>query len=294
MFEGSITALITPFHKDGSIDFDTFKKLIAKQRQAGTDGIVVSGTTGECPTLTQSEFDQLVEIAVGEKAPNFSVIVNGGTNNTQQSVDRAKYAEEKGADGFLAIVPYYNHPSIEGVIAHFEAIAKVGIPTILYHHPRRTGIFLDVDTMIRLTNLDAIVAVKDCSGDITFIKELIAKKPKAAFLTGNDTFTLEFIEYGGRGAISIIGNIIPKYWKEMVHAALSKDYERAEDLLENVRKLLWAIELEPNPQGIKAAASKLGLCENILRLPMVPASQVNQQEIDKACEDRTLFQGKPA
>lgn len=277
MFTGSITALVTPFLKEGGIDFLSLKKLIEKQILEEVDGLVVAGTTGEGPTLSKEEFCELLTFVLKEVGGKCPVIAGTGTNCTSKSVEMTRVAKEIGADGAILIVPYYNKPTDRGVLAHFREIGKVGLPYIAYHHPGRCGIELDVESLVELTKYDYLVGIKDCSNHHALIREVLEKAPEAVFLTGNDEGVIGQIRRGMKGSISVIGNLFPGYWKAIVDLALKGQFSEAEALYVKIQPLLWALSLEVNPQPIKCA-----LQLDVLRLPLLSVEEDTKEEIYEA------------
>ena len=265
MFSGSITAIVTPFDGTGAIDWVTYVRLIEHQIEAGNDGIVVAGTTGEGPTLNFEEVERMLTLAVDIAGDQLYVIATTGTYNTQQSVERAHLAKKIGVSGQLVIVPYYNKPTPEGIYRHYAALDAVDLPMILYHHPGRTGVTLDSATIDRIMLLDSLVAIKDCSSNPTLAK-------KHPVFTGVDTEVRSYLEAGALGTISVIGNLLPEMWHRIVH-------KRDWPLLETLLPLINAIDLEVNPQGIKCAMELAGLCPARARLPMIEAAEENRQKI---------------
>lgn len=283
MFTGSIVALVTPFKKQNQeIDFLSVKRLIDLHLLEGTDAIVIGGTTGEGPTLEKDEFKELLSFVIKEVDGKLPVIAGTGTNCTRKTVEMTKLAKDLGADGALIILPYYNKPTDKGVLAHFREISKVELPFIAYHHPGRCGIELDVETLIELSSYDFLVGIKECSKNKTALRELLEKSPNTVVLSGDDDRAIEMIRMGAKGVISVIANLIPGYWKKLIDASLTGNFQEAEELFKQIQSLLWAISLEVNPQGIKCALAKLGMCENILRLPLLPVTQDTEEEIHEA------------
>ena len=279
MFRGMIPALATPFQGDTKqVDYKAFEKLLTHVIDGGADGVVVAGTTGEKPTLSEEEVETLTRLAFRQTHGKIPLIVGSGTNATQKSIEATKRARDAGADGALALVPYGNKPTPFGVIKHFEALQEAKLPIILYHHPGRTGITLDLETLSTIINFPHVVAIKDCSKNL---QDLSILSKKTVVLTGDDESILEVVKIGGKGVISIIGNLIPREWKRVVSLALSGNFTEGEKELQELLPLLRAINLEVNPQGIKCALSLVGLCEDLLRLPMTQVSRSTKGEIQE-------------
>lgn len=277
MFTGMIPALATPFRGDNQeVDIKAFEKLVCHVIEGGADGVVVAGTTGEMPTLSEEEIDSLTSAAFRHTEGKVSLIVGTGTNATKKSVEATKRAKDLGADGALVIVPYGNKPTFQGVVKHFEAFSEADLPVILYHHPGRTGITLDLLTLSTIVEFPHVVAIKDCSKNL---KDLSILAKKTVILSGDDESLLETLKVGGRGIISVIGNLLPKEWKEIVTLGLMGNFIEGKKRFQEILPLIQAINLEVNPQGIKCALALYGLCENSLRLPMIPASHETEEEI---------------
>lgn len=285
MFLGSIPALVTPFTDGGEcVDFEVFRQLVRLQLEGGSDGIVVGGTTGESPTLEGYELDKMVQIAVEECRGKIPVIVGTGTNATKKSVQNTERAKALGASGCLVIVPYYNKPTRDGITKHFTEIANVGLPVIVYHHPGRTGIRLSVDHILELCEIKNVVALKDSSGDEGLVEELLRKRGDLSILGGDDDLFLEYMNAGAVGTISVLANLLPGYWKKMVTLIWKGEEEAAEEMFENVRDLVWATNLEVNPQGIKCAMSIDNKIQNLLRLPLLSVTEKTYLEIKTALD----------
>jgi 4-hydroxy-tetrahydrodipicolinate synthase len=284
MLRGSITALITPM-RDGVVDEKAFASFVEWQISEGTHGLVPVGTTGESPTVSHEEHNRVVEICIEVANGRVPVIAGAGSNATAEAVSLARHAEQSGADYVLSVVPYYNKPNQEGLFQHFSAVARsVGIPVILYSVPGRTIVDLSVDTIARLREAHSnIVGVKDATADMGRASLQRAKLgPDFILLSGEDMTALGFNAHGGHGCISVTSNVAPKLCSQMQELSLSGDFKGAltvQDKLVHLHKNLF---LEPNPTAVKYAASRLGLCENELRLPLVPVSNDTQQAVDFA------------
>lgn len=277
MFYGSIPALITPFAKGGeSIDYQQVQTLIEMHVREKSDALVICGTTGEGPTYSEDEYKQVVETCVKASNGQIDIIVNSGTNDTKKSVQRTQFAKVNGASCVLAIIPYYNKPNFIGIVKHFESIARVGMSVIVYHHPGRTGISLSAEQLATLHKIDGVVGIKEASDDPSLTGRICAVMPEAVIFSGNDHLAIDVVKRGGKGSISVIANIAPLIWHNLMC-----DVSRG-DLFEEVRPLIDAINLEVNPQGIKCAMAQAGLCENSLRLPLVPVSLDTERKIAAA------------
>lgn len=283
MFHGSITALITPF-KNGDIDWPAFDNLIEWQIENGTHGLVLCGTTGESPTLTSDEFKRIVERGVALVKKRIPVIAGTGSNATAKTIEQTQQALKAGADAALIVTPYYNKPTQEGLFAHYQAIAQtVPIPIIIYNIPGRCIVDMSVDTMARLSAFDNIIGVKDATADMGRVKQTRAAIGKPfCQLSGDDLTALAFLKEGGDGCISVVSNIAPAQaaamqneWQQGKHDAASL----TNDMLVSLSQSLF---VETSPSPVKYAASRLELCTDEVRLPLVPASANARQTVDLA------------
>lgn len=281
--EGSIVALVTPFDADGSMDMRALRMLIERQIEAGTQAIVICGSTGETPTLTDDEQHEVLEESVRIAEGRIPIIAGTGCYSTAETVAKTRQAKELGAAACLVVFPYYNRPTPAGVRKHFEVLAKVGMPLILYHHPGRTGLRLPAADLIDLLAMDEMIAIKDCSAEIDLFLELIHSSDKPV-LTGDDLHTIPFMAAGGKGVISVIANVIPKEWKEMADFCLQGDFVSARKLFYRFYPLCKTMTLDPNPQCIKFALSLMGLCRSDLRLPLFGPRESAQEEIRNAMQ----------
>lgn len=272
-FRGCGTALITPFTKDG-IDHEAWKGLIDRQLEAGVDALIVLGTTGEPSTMSVEEMLSLVREAVSRVHGRVPVISGVGGNNTAQSALRSKQVRDLGVDGLLGVTPYYNKTTQAGLIAHYTVLADATeLPMIIYNVPARTGLNLACDTMDVLADHPRIVALKEASADITQIGELFARcHDRVALYSGCDDHVMAFLSLGGEGVISVLSNLMPRPMSSMTRAYLQGDAETARALQLQLYALARAIFWEVNPIPMKAAMHHLGLCEDIVRLPLIPMS----------------------
>lgn len=284
--KGVITALVTPFKK-GELDRASLKKLIKFQLDEGIDGLVVNGTTGESPTLTRAESEELLTLTLSEVSGQVPVIMGTGTNNTASSVELTQAAEKGGAQAALVVTPYYNKPQQEGLICHFTKVAKAAdIPIILYNVPTRTITAIKADTVATLSKIPNIVGIKEASGEISLTEEILKKSQKGFFvLSGDDATYLELYLAGGEGTISVLSNMAPKKtktWGEQIH----KDKESTKREFLKIKPLVDALFVESNPVPIKMALSWMGLIERPeVRLPLVELSVENQKKLKLAMKD---------
>lgn len=281
-FYGSITALITPFKQDGSIDEVALAAFIDWQIYNGSDGLVPCGTTGESPTLSHDEHIYVVEFVIKQVAKRVPVIAGTGSNATREAIEFTKHAERKGADAALIVTPYYNKPSQEGMFQHFSAIAKqVSLPIIIYNIPGRSIVDISNETMARLAKIPNIIGVKDATSDLSRIaayKKLCGED--FCQLSGEDGTTFDYMKAGGVGCISVSANVAPKLCAEFQAACLNKDFTLAEKLNAKLQPLHEALFLAPSPAPVKYAASRLGLSGATLRLPLVGVEKKVQNKLD--------------
>lgn len=291
MLRGSITALITPF-ANGALDEKAFGNFVDWQIKEGTHGLVPVGTTGESPTVTHEEHRRVIEICVEVTAGRVPVIAGAGANSTAEAVSLARYAEDVGADAVLSVVPYYNKPTQEGLYQHFAAVARAtSLPILLYSVPGRTVVDLTIDTIERLhDDFPNIVGVKDATASMERAS-LQRARLGADFilLSGEDMTALGFNAHGGTGCISVTSNVAPRLCASLQNACQQGNYAEALALQDKLVHLHKTLFLENNPGGVKYAASRLGLCSNEFRLPLVPVSRSNQDAIDSALRHAGLL-----
>jgi 4-hydroxy-tetrahydrodipicolinate synthase len=272
---GSLVAIVTPMHADGSLDFERFRGLLDWHVGEGTDGIVVVGTSGESPTVSVEEHWELIRVAVEHVAKRVPVIAGTGANSTAEAIEHNRYAEKIGADASLSVVPYYNRPTQEGLYRHFRAIAEsADIPLFLYNVPGRTVADMHNDTVLRLAEIPNIVGIKDATANMERGSDLLRRKPKNfSVLSGDDGSTLALILLGGLGTISVTANVAPRLMHEMCKAALAGDLATARALNDRLLPLHMALFVEANPIPVKWAVARLGLIETGVRLPMTPLAE---------------------
>src|ERR1700691_1742687 len=282
-FRGSFTALVTPF-KNGSVDEKSFRDLVDWQITEGTKGLVPVGTTGESPTLSHEEHGHVVQWCVEQTRGRVPVVAGAGSNSTKEAIAMAKHAEEVGADAVLVVTPYYNKPTQEGLYQHFKAINDaIGIPIIIYNIPPRSVIDISVETMKRLFELKHIAGVKDATANMTRVsQQRAAMGPDFNQLSGEDVTALGFNAHGGHGCISVTSNVAPRLCAEFQMACLKGDFAAALKLQDKLAPLHINLFVESSPAPIKYALSLIGKCNNILRLPMVPASEKAQLAVRQA------------
>ena len=273
MFKGSLPALVTPF-TNGSVDMDALKKLVEWHIAEGSHGLVPVGTTGESPTLSHEEHDEVVRIVVETAAGRVPVIAGAGSNNTTETVRLVKAAKAVGADAALVVTPYYNKPTQAGLIAHFEAAASCDLPIVIYNIPGRSVVDMSPETMGVLAKNPMIVGVKDATGDLSRVpKQRMTCGADFVQLSGEDATALGFNAHGGVGCISVTANVAPRLCAEFQEATLAGDYAGALEKLDRLMPLHEAIFTEPGLAGAKYAMSELGLLENEVRLPLVTVTE---------------------
>lgn len=282
-FQGSMVAMVTPF-RDGGVDEAKIRELVEFHVKNGTDAIIPCGTTGESPTLSHAEHKRVVEVTIEAAAGRVPVVAGTGSNSTAEAIELTRHATEAGANGVLMVCPYYNKPTQRGLIAHYTAVAKaVDIPIILYNVPGRTGVNMLPETVATLAEVPNIVAIKEASGSIEQMTEVISLcGDRMTVVSGDDTLTLPLMAVGGMGVISVIANILPKETAEMTRAALNGDWKRAKEIHLRIFPLCKAMFYETNPIPVKTAMQLLGRLNGELRLPLAPMADANRDRLAKA------------
>lgn len=271
--KGMGVALITPFKEDESVDYEALGRLVDYLLQNGADYLVVLGTTAETPTLTEEEKKKIIELVVTKVRHRIPIVLGVGGNCTKSVVDKLKNDNFEGIDAILSVVPYYNKPSQEGIYQHYKAIAQATeLPVILYNVPGRTGVNMTAETTLRLAReFKNIIAVKEASGNITQMDDIIKNKPKDFnVISGDDGITFPLITLGAIGVISVIGNAFPREFSRMTRLALQGDYNNALTIHHKFTELFNLLFVDGNPAGVKAMLNMMGMIENKLRLPLVP------------------------
>ncbi|RMX01388.1 4-hydroxy-tetrahydrodipicolinate synthase [Allofranklinella schreckenbergeri] len=289
---GSIVALVTPLHEDGSVDFDTLRKLVDWHIDQGTDCISVTGTTGESPTLTHEEHQEVIKAVVEHTARRVPVMAGCGSNATAEAIALARYAQQVGADSQLQIAPYYNKPTQEGMYQHFKAIAEAvpELPMYLYNVPGRTVADLQHDTVLRLAQIPSIIGIKEATGDIARAQRLIQEAPEGfAIFSGDDLTAIALMLCGGHGNISVTANIAPALMSQLCKAAIAGDAPQANAIQKRLMPLHRHLFNEANPIPLKWAMQRLGLCGGTLRLPLTPLSQPHQAPLEAALRSAQLL-----
>ena len=290
MFGGAIVAIVTPF-RSGKVDEQALRKLIEEQIAAGTDGIAPCGTTGESTTLSHEEHDRVIEITIDAAKKRIPVIAGTGSNSTAEALRLTRHAWEAGADGALLVCPYYNRPTQEGLYQHYRTIAEeIPIPIIIYNIPGRTGTNLLPETLARLAKIKNIVGVKEASGSLKQMSDVIQLcGSDFDVLSGDDIFTLPLLAIGGKGVISVISNVVPADMAKMVDVFAAGDLEQARALHYRMAPLIDVLFIETNPIPVKAALAMMGKIEYDLRLPLCRMSEKNEGKLKKVMQDYGLI-----
>ncbi len=288
MFTGCGTAMVTPFRGDGSLDEETLRRLVRRQVEQGIDFLVPCGTTGESPTLTREEHLRVVAITIEEarvriRGRRIPVLAGAGGYNTHEVIELALACQKLGADGILSVTPYYNKPTQEGLFQHYRAIARaIRIPVVLYSVQGRTGVNIEPATVERLAAIDNIVGIKEASGNILQIADVIHRVPENfLLLSGDDAMTLPVIALGGRGLVSVASNQVPGAMSELVRLAMKSDFGLARELQRRYMPLLQVNFIEANPIPVKWGMSLMGLIEPVYRLPLIEPLPASQRKIEE-------------
>lgn len=292
MFKGSIVAIVTPF-KNGKVDEEKYRKLIEFQIKSGTSAIVPCGTTGESATLNFEEHHRVIEITVQAVRKRVPVIAGTGGNSTAEAIELTEHAKKVGADATLQVAPYYNKPTQEGLFQHFKAIAKaVPLPQVLYNIPGRTGVNMLPSTVARLSELKEVVAIKEASGDLGQMAEVVRLAGnKITLLSGDDNLTLPVLAIGGKGVISVVANIAPKDSAKMVKAWQDGSVEQARKRFYKLLPLCQAMFYETNPIPVKTSLALMGKIEGEMRLPLCPMAPANLDKLKAALKAYGLIKG---
>lgn len=283
-FKGLGVAMVTPFNQDGTIDYAGLEKLTNHLVNGGVNYLVVMGTTGENPTVTNQEQAEILKKVLEVNAKRLPVVFGIGGNNTATVIDRLKRTNLEGVSGLLSVSPYYNKPNQEGIYQHYKAISDHSpLPVIMYNVPGRTGSLVAAETTLRIAELPNIVATKEASGSLDVVMDILKHKPDDfSVISGDDNYTLPYIAAGMTGVISVIGNAYPKEFSQMVNYALDGDLKSARHLHYKLLPMMKAIFMDGNPGGVKYALEKLGVCKNTFRLPVAPVNKATEKAIDEA------------
>ena len=287
MWQGAYTAIVTPFNRDGSVDFAKLRELIEIQIKNGIDGIVPVGTTGESPTLGVKEHEQVIETTIAAAAKRIKVIAGTGANSTAEAIELTRHAKDAGADATLQVTPYYNKPNATGLVRHFSAVADLGLPTVLYNIPGRTGREIPLDTVVELAKHPNIVAIKEAGGSVDRVSQIVTRC-NLEVLSGDDSLTLPMMSVGGVGVISVASNVAPKAVADMVHAALRGDFVAARKLHQQYYRLFTDLFVDTNPIPVKAAMAMMGLIEEVYRLPLCETTEANKAKVRECLKNLGL------
>jgi 4-hydroxy-tetrahydrodipicolinate synthase len=291
MIQGSIVAIVTPMHEDGSLDLERYRALIDWHVDSGTAAIVAVGTTGESPTVDFEEHGELIRVAVEQAAGRVPVIAGTGGNSTREAIELTRHARQVGAAASLQVVPYYNKPTQEGLYRHFRAVAEaVDLPVILYNVPGRTVADLVNHTVLRLAEVPGVVGLKDATGDLPRASELLARLPRGfALYSGNDDSALALMAVGGHGVISVTANVAPRQMAQLCRLALDGDLRAARAINDRLLPLHSGLFVEPNPIPVKWALSQLGRIDGGIRLPMTPLAERFHDTVREALRASEVF-----
>ena len=284
IFQGLGVALVTPFRQDGSVDYDALHRLLDYQLANGADFFCILATTGETPVLTAEERLTIKNVVVDHVQARVPILMGCGGNNTAAVVEELHTGDFKGVDGFLSVCPYYNKPSQEGLYQHFKAIAAATeLPVVLYNVPGRTGVNMRAETTVRLANdCNNIVAIKEASGNLEQVDEIIKNKPaRFEVLSGDDALTFPMVSCGAVGAISVIGNALPREFSKMIRLQMRGEYDAARRIHHRFTDLFSLLFVDGNPAGVKAMLHEMGFIENVLRLPLVPTRITTRQRMSE-------------
>lgn len=291
MFEGALTAMVTPFDEEGKVDEEGLRENVRFQIKRGIHGLVPVGTTGECATLSYEEHNRVVDVVVDAAKGKVPVLAGTGSNSTWEAVMLTQHAKEVGADGALLVVPYYNKPTQAGLYAHFKKLAEeVDLPQVIYNIPSRTGVNMMPEVMAKLAKLKNIVGVKEASGDIKQIARIIelTRSENLSVTSGDDSLTFEVMKLGGVGVISVTSNLVPDKVAELVNSLRSGDIKTAERINTELASLYKALFIETNPGPVKMAMNWMGMAAGGLRLPLVELELENQEKLRKVLVDMGL------
>ncbi len=289
MLKGTFVAVVTPFRR-GEIDERAFKELIRFLVEKGVDGIVPCGTTGESPALSHEEHRRVIKLAIQEVRKRVAVIAGTGSNSTKEAVELTQFAKECGADGALVVAPYYNKPTPRGLESHYCRLEKIGLPLVIYNIPSRTGINIPPSLIAKLSRLNNIVGVKEASGSMDQVSNIIAEsEPNFSVLSGDDSLTLPILSLGGVGVISVVANILPKETQSLVSSYLRGDIGRAKELHYKLFHLFKAMFIETNPLPIKTAMARLGMIQKEWRLPLEAMEEENEKKLEEALSNYGLI-----
>ncbi len=288
IFRGLGVAVVTPFSQSSAVDYDALRALLRYQLDNGADFLCILATTGETPTLTKEEKSEIKKIAIDLAAGTVPILMGCGGNNTQAIIEELQTEDLRGIDGILSVCPYYNKPSQEGLYQHFKAIANAtSLPVVLYNVPGRTGVNMKAETTVRLAeDCPNIVAIKEASGNLEQVDEIIKNKPDHfEVISGDDALTYPMIACGAVGVISVIGNALPREFSKMLRLELNGEFESARKIHHKFTDLFSLLFVDGNPAGVKAVLHEMGFIENVLRLPLVPTRLTTLQRISSILKE---------
>ena len=288
IFKGLGIALVTPFKSDGSVDYESLTRLVEYQLDNGADFLCILATTGETPCLTADEKKKIKELVISLAKGRVPILMGCGGNNTAAVIEELKTSDWHGIDGVLSVCPYYNKPSQEGLYQHFKSIAAATkLPVVLYNVPGRTGVNLQASTTVRLAkDCPNIVAIKEASGNLEQVDEIIKNKPDDFdVISGDDSLTFPMISCGAVGVISVIGNALPKEFSKMIRLEFRGEYEGARNIHHKFTDLFSLLFVDGNPAGVKAMLHEMGMIENVLRLPLVPTRISTLQKMSEIMKE---------
>lgn len=289
-FKGTFTAIITPFDESGKLDKKGLRQNINAQIEAGVDGLVPVGSTGECGTLSHEEHKEVVEITIDEVNGEIPVIAGTGSNSTWEAINLTSHAAEAGADGVLLVGPYYNKPTQQGLYEHYKKLAEeVDIPQIIYNIPSRTGRNINADTIVKLAQFDNIVGVKEASGDLSQVTTILNNVEDFSVLSGDDSLTLPMMSLGGVGVISVTSNLLPEEVSKMVSSFLEGDLQTAREINYKLLPFFKSLFIETNPGPVKAAMKMIGRAAGKPRLPLVEVTEETKEILKKNLEKIDLL-----
>lgn len=290
IFKGCGTAIATPFTENG-VNFEEFGKLLEDQIANEVDAIIVCGTTGESATMSEEEKKEVIKFAIDKINKRTKVVIGTGSNNTSSAIKMSKYAEEAGADALLVVTPYYNKTTQKGLVAHYKAIAEsVSLPIIMYSVPSRTGVNITPETCLELSKIENIVAIKEASGNISQVAKIASLcKDNLDIYSGNDDQVIPLLSLGGKGVISVLSNVMPKYTHEMVHKYLDGDVKEACKMQLDVLDLIDALFCEVNPIPVKYALNLMGYNFGKPRMPLIELSDSNKEKLEAVMKKHNLI-----
>jgi 4-hydroxy-tetrahydrodipicolinate synthase len=288
MFKGTYTAIVTPFNRNGSVDYGRLRAILNMQARAGIDGVVPVGSTGESPTLDYKEHTDVIDFTIEACEGRMKVIAGTGANSTSEALELTRHAMLSGADACLQVTPYYNKPSQEGLIRHFSKIADLGLPVMLYNIPGRTGREIALDTIVRLSKHPCIVAVKEAGGSVDRVSAIVGSC-RMTVLSGDDSLTLPMMAVGATGVVSVASNVVPKMIVKMVRLALDGNFDAARKLHLRLYRLFTDLFIDTNPIPVKAAMAMMGLAEEIYRLPLCEMSREHKAKLRECLKELKLI-----